>query len=122
GISKRVGLPIWTDYLNILASICEEHDDDLSAQLMRKRAQDQDYSGAAAVYETCKAIPEGERYKGLVRPFTQFDKDKLILLKPLFSLPFSGIVTTNYDQVPHRVLATQLMRHALPLELDDKTL
>jgi len=48
--------------------------------------------------------------------------DNLDVLEPLLSLPFTGIVTTNYDRSLHETCA-RFWRHAVrPLELRDATL
>src|SRR5690606_12710763 len=44
------------------------------------------------------------------------------LLKPLVSLPFGAIVTTNYDRGLHHAWAEVHGRAALQVELDDPTL
>ncbi len=123
GLGKRVGLPLWDEFLEHLASICDKHGDPLSAQLMRKHVAQGDYVRAAGVYELCGEIPNGERLKELAKPFApNWDDTKLDLLKPMFELPFGSVVTTNYDRSQHDAYARARMRSAVQIELDDDTL
>jgi SIR2-like domain len=121
GVGCRVDLPGWADWLDTLASVCTEFDDDPSATLIRARVQQGDYLGAATVYKTCRNIPVGERLARMAAPFRTIPGD-LKRLETLISLPITGIVTTNYDRSLHEACA-QFRGHAvMPLELRDQTL
>ncbi|MEQ2009342.1 MAG: hypothetical protein ABMA26_21375 [Limisphaerales bacterium] len=123
GLGRRVGMPLWNEFLDHLAVVCEKHGDILSSQLMKKYAAQGDYVRAAGVYELCGDIPNGERLKELAKPFSpNWDDAKLDLLKPLFELPFGAVVTTNYDRSQHDAFARARLRSAVQLELDDTTL
>src|SRR5205809_23910 len=87
GLGKRVGMPLWPEYLDHLAAVCETYKDDLSAQLIKKNVLQGNLIQAAGIYELCSAIPCGERLKELAKPFTEhIDDTKLDLLKPVFEL------------------------------------
>jgi len=102
GTSARVGLPTWSQYMEHLASVCEQHNDSVSASLVRQRVLDGDFLEAATVYKSCKRIPTGERFRLLAEPFSFLPADtELEKLYPLLRLPFAAIVTTNYDRVLH---------------------
>src|ERR1022692_2519166 len=80
GLGKRVGMPLWNEFLDYLASVCEKHGDGLSAKLIKKCATQGDYVRAAGIYELCADIPNGERLKELARPFAAtWDDGKLDL-------------------------------------------
>jgi hypothetical protein len=123
GLGKRVGMPLWGEFIEHLACVCEKHGDGDSAKLIRKNAAQGDYVRAAGVYELCGEIPNGERLKELAKPFApSWDNAKLELLKPMFELPFGAVVTTNYDRSQHD--AYSYVRHRSPpqIELDDSSL
>ena len=123
GVGKRIGLPSWPEYLEHLASVCEKHGENAAAQLMRLRVSRGEYVEAATIYETCLEIPEGERWKELSSPFAkQAESAKLDNLRPLALLPFSAVVTTNYDRSQHDVFAQTQGRAPMPFEIDDDTL
>lgn len=104
GTSARVGFPTWPQYMEHLASSCSERGDEAAAALIRQRVADHDYLGAATVFKTSRRIPEGERWKILAEPFCAVpDAKQLEKLDALLSLPFSAVITTNYDRVIHEV-------------------
>ena len=122
GVGVRAGYPDWHDYMAILAKVCETWGDEASATLIRTRASRGKYPEAATVYKTCDVIPTGERWKNLALPFTgnlsDDEKDRLI---PLVSLPFSAVITTNYDHSLHQACVKK-GRWFLPIELNDETI
>ena len=118
----RVGYPTWSDYLASLATACQTWNDPASATLIRQRVLREKYPEAATVYRTCDVIPLGERWKLLAQPFTRVLTDSQTnLLVPLVSLPFSAIITTNYDHSLHQA-AVKKGRWFLPVEINDDTL
>jgi hypothetical protein len=103
GVACRVGYPTWREYLDQLASFCDEFKDPTSATLIRERATSANYLGAATVFKTCDKIPDGERLRLLAEPFhRELSLRSLSRLDALVGLPFSSIVTTNYDTSMHR--------------------
>jgi len=123
GIGKRVGMPLWGDFLEHLAVTCVKYGDNDSARLIRKNVAQGDFIRAAGIYELCGDIPNGERFKELIKPFAPtWDDAKLDLLKPLFELPFGAVVTTNYDRSQHDAYAHARQRSPVQLELDDSSL
>ncbi len=119
GVACRVGFPNWKEYMYLLANACEEFSDPASATLVRQRADDLDFLGAATVYKSCRRIPEGERLRRLGAPF-QIEVQPKVLerLDALVQLPFSAIVTTNYDTAIHRV-RTGKKGYFTPIERGD---
>lgn len=123
GVGKKVGFPLWGEYLESLASVCADNGDEDSATLMRKKIKDGNFLGAAGIYEDCQDIIIGERWKHLAAPFTTpVADDKLDLLAPLFGLPFGAIITTNYDRSQHDASARIKKRAPIQLELDGNTM
>ena len=122
GVGVRVGYPAWSDYLESLATACQTWNDPASATLIRQRVLREKYPEAATVYKTCDVIPLGERWKLLAQPFTRALTDSQTdLLVPLVSLPFSAIITTNYDHSLHQA-SVKKGRWFLPVEINDDTL
>lgn len=98
GIGKRVKLPLWWEYIEYLAKICEQFNADDEAGLMRHWLKKGRLIQAAGIYEMTDDIPIGERWKYLAEPFrSQPEVDDLDALSHVFRLPFEAVVTTNYD-------------------------
>ena len=97
GVAKRAGLPSWDEYLEHLSSIAGRYDKDLEA-LMRKRLRARLYLETAELYKTAVEIPEGIKYAELSSPFTSACGYTPEHLHALMALPFSAVVTTNYDR------------------------
>jgi hypothetical protein len=117
GVGRRVGLPDWDQFLELLAKRCEHFDDATSAALIRERVARGNYLGAASVYKTCDSIPEGERWKVLADPFRQpIPKEMAERVVPLVSLGFTAIVTTNYDHSLHDACALGHHKWVVPVE------
>lgn len=122
GVSARAGLPDWAGYIEQLAHIAAEYGDPDSASLIRKRVEKRQWLAAASVYKTAD-IPAGERLKRMAAPFAHpVASEKRRLLDPLFSLPVSAAVTTNYDRLLHDGFSRIHNETPVPLELDDQTL
>jgi hypothetical protein len=117
GVGCRVGFPTWDGYIEHLARECERFGDADSALLIRRRLQQRNHLGAATVFKTTSVIPEGEIWKALSNPFraqvSDADIDKLV---PLISLPFSALVTTNYEHSLHDACAKGRGRWVEPVE------
>lgn len=120
GVAAHSGLPVWEDYLEYLAEVVEPRQS-LIANLIRTRIKEKSLLLAAHYYKTCTEIPKGERYEKLAEPFqsAKYDPNKL---KALMTLPFSSVVTTNYDRGLHDAYATVYGKTALPVELGDPSL
>lgn len=121
GVGVHAGLPDWNGFMEHLASIADKFDTELTTgNLIRKRANSQNFLGAAAVYLTSDEIPEGEKYKSIAAAFkTNYDASKLVAL---VYLPVDALVTTNYDRALHDAAARVLGTAPLPIELDDNTM
>lgn len=120
GVGTRVGFPNWDRYIEHMANTCDQFDDAESAVLIRKRLEQRNHLGAATVFKTSTLIPEGERWKTIAEPFRITIPDNEIeKLVPLASLPFTGIVTTNYEHSLHDACAHARGRWVLPIERDN---
>lgn len=116
GVSARAKLPVWSSYLEYLAQVIEPKER-LIADLIRKRINEDSFLLAAHYYKTCTEIPKGERYEKLAAPFKS-EKYDAKNIYPLLHLPFTSIVTTNYDRALHDAYANINGKAALPIELD----
>ena len=95
GCSALIKIPVWRQYLESLAEQAGRFELETAA-LMRKRIAAGGYLAAATLFKRILQAPPGEVHAALSRPFTPGTYDFTPLL-PLASMPFSGIVTTNYD-------------------------
>jgi hypothetical protein len=100
GVGKRAGLPTWLEHLEYLASVAGRYEKETEV-LMRKRLKTRHYLEAAGLYKECIEIPEGEKYRELVFLFTSPPNYSPNRLRALMALPFSAVVTTNYDRSLH---------------------
>ena len=115
GVGSRVGFPAWDTYIEFLANVCDAFDDHESAVLIRKRLGQRHHLGAASVFKTSHVIPIAERWKALAKPFTVHPTN-LDRLDALVGLPFSSIVTTNYDQSLHHACSKVFRKWVTPVE------
>ena len=97
GVGKRAGLPSWDEYLDHLATVAGRYEKGIEA-VMRKRWTAGLYLESVELYKSSVEIPIGVKYNELATPFTypaSYAPDKL---HSIMSLPFSAVVTTNYDR------------------------
>lgn len=120
GVSRRANLPVWAEYLEILASVAEKYEP-MIAGMIRKRAKSGDYLEAAHYYKTATDIPIGIKLENLAAPFAR-DRYDAAKLHSLCSLPFDLAVTTNYDTALHDAFAKTKGENILCAELGDPTL
>jgi hypothetical protein len=118
GVGVQAGLPDWKTYLEDLIAFTAQYEPE-SAELMRKRIAGDHYPEAAHYYKTCIAIPDGIKAKKLVEPFKKYDPNKL---RQLVRLPFTGIVTTNYDFSLHDAWAASYQKAPHSFESDEASL
>lgn len=122
GVGKWIDLPDWRQYMDVLASICERWGDKTSATLLKEKVARNQFLSAGTIYKSCDLIPEGERWKELAAPFVAKLSDKQIdRLIPLVTLPFTSIVTTNYDHSLHET-CVHARKWFVPVERGDGTL
>jgi hypothetical protein len=95
GVGKRIQLPDWPEYVELLAKFAEGYEKP-TADLMRLRAAENQYAEAFEFLNRCRPIVAAERYRALAAPFLQCAYDPAPL-KSLVSLPFKSIATTNFD-------------------------
>ena len=122
GVGKRVGLPDWRSYIHLLADACDKWGDTTSGNLLREKMTRNQFLSAGTIYKACDLIPDGERWKALAAPFlATFTEKQLERLLPLVDLPFTSIVTTNYDHSIHQA-CVQAKKWFVPIERGDGTL
>lgn len=119
GVSARAGCPTWSEFINRLAEFTEQYDRS-SAELMRERAIKGQMIEAAAIYRTCREIPEGQKYDKLAEPFLNPAYPERI--SPLSVLPFRFFVTTNYDRALHDSYSRVTGKAPMQVELGDETM
>jgi hypothetical protein len=102
-----------------LAAVAERYDG-VEAEVIRRRASAGHLLSAAQAYKSCPALPEGEKYGQLARPFEEPGNPER--LNALVSLPFSAIFTTNYDRALHHAYAAVFGRDAKSVELADPSM
>jgi hypothetical protein len=95
GVGKRAGLPDWAEYTESLASFVGKFEAPI-AELMRARASAGRFAEAFRFLDLCDSLPPAEKFNALKDPLTG-SHVKPDLLVPLVTLPFSSIVTTNFD-------------------------
>jgi len=100
GVGRRAGLPLWPEYLEHLVSVAENYETETAA-LIRKRVATGHYLEAAELYKECIEIPEGVKYRELAAPFRSPPDYSPDRLRILMVLPFSAVITTNYDRSLH---------------------
>jgi hypothetical protein len=95
GCSAEANVPAWPGYLEALASVAERYEPEVGS-LMRKRIAAGEFLKAASLFKRTLSAPMGDKMNAMSEPFRpgRYDHTKLLALA---SLPFRGIVTTNYD-------------------------
>jgi len=121
GVGNRIGLPTWAEWMEQLATVCERFEENTAAALIRERLSKGNYLSAATVY-TSTDIPINERLRQQAEPFKVKTNWSLENLEAILRLPFSGIVTTNYDRSLHNGYSKFYKTSALPLELGEPTM
>ncbi len=117
GVGCRVGFPTWNGYIEHLAAECDRFGDGDSARFIRSQLHQRNHLGAATVFKMTSVVPQGELWKALSDPFkAQVADTELEKLVPLVSLPFSAIVTTNYEHSLHDACARARGRWVQPVE------
>ncbi len=97
GVGQKAGLPTWKRYLKHLATVASKYEPETET-LMRKRIDSGLFLNAAELFKKCPEIPKGEIFKALAAPFEKYSAEEL---QALMVLPFSAVVTTNYDRSIH---------------------
>ncbi len=119
GVGVRAGLLSWPQFMEHLAVVAEKYEPEI-ATLIRNRVRANRYAEAGHMFKQCQ-MPEGEIYRALAEPF-QPGKYDARYLKPLVSLPFTAIVTTNYDKSLHDAWSAVHDKAPTAAELHDPTL
>lgn len=118
GVSTRAGLPDWKSYLTQITDAARK-DDPSSAALMAKHTSKGDYDRAISTLMLSTDIRENDKYKFLAAPLKDYDKNALL---PLVKLPFSAIVTTNFDLALIDAYSKAAGKPALNFSVDDDSL
>ena len=119
GIGVRTGLPSWHQYLEHLADAADNYNK-LDGALIRQRASKNQFVAAASVFKTSVEIPNGKKFELLASPFTGgYSSNKL---NSLLTLPFTSIITTNFDRAIHDAYADVMGKSPATVELWDPTM
>lgn len=94
GVGVKAGMPTWYGFINMLIDQARKYEPE-TASLMTKRLESNLLLEAVTLFTGCPVIPKGEIYRALSEPFLNYDEKQLLTL---MSLPFSSVVTTNYDR------------------------
>jgi NAD-dependent SIR2 family protein deacetylase len=94
GVSSNAGLPTWKTLLEKLQKILSPYDS-MYSEVMGAELAGNEFLRAAEIYFFSNRITPNTRYKGICENLSSYDEKKI---KDLFSIPFSGFVTTNYDR------------------------
>jgi len=119
GVGAHAGLATWSQFMEHLATVASNYDP-LTGELIRRRSESGHYLSAAAVYKSCPQIPRGELYSQVAVPFCSPTSSER--LRPLASLPFTAVFTTNYDRSLLDAFAGVLGRSPKTVELGDPTM
>lgn len=118
GVSINAGYPGWNSFLTQLADFTQGYDETIS-KVMQIRIKQKNFLNAALLYKTCPNIPEGEKYKKIKEIFCADGKPEN--LQALVSLPFSAIITTNFDSAIHNAYIKVTQKFPRAIENDDST-
>ncbi len=119
GVGVKAGLPTWPQFMEHLAKVADQHDPP-TGNLIRLRSEAGYYLQAAAVYKTCPQIPPGVLYEQIAAPFISIPA--VSELHGLASLPFTAVITTNYDRSLHDAVANVMKKSPNTVELSDPTM
>lgn len=116
GVSSRAGLPGWKSYMEQLARIAENYNE-IQAAAVQDHVNKGHYLEAAETFKLIPEIPIGETYRHLSEPFQ--NPPEWQELRALMSLPFTAVVTTNYDRALHDAWSSVLGRAPHTVENSD---
>jgi hypothetical protein len=119
GVGQRAGLLSWQAYIEYLAEVAERHEPE-SAKLIRLRARAGQLAEAVDFYKLAK-IPDAEKYRALAAPFKP-SRYNSHALNGLVSLPFSYIITTNFDRSLLDAWSDVYQKAPIVADLNDPTL
>ncbi len=119
GVGARAGHPDWRLYVERLADVAEQYEAE-TASIMRRRIASGDFPSAVQYFKQAP-IPVGEIHSHLA---TALQAEEYVpeRLRALVSLPFTRIVTTNFESSLHDAWAVVKGRAPIPAELGEPTL
>lgn len=113
GVSMLAGLPDWRGLLTQMAESVRAADP-LTAQQMAELVAAGKLTKAADYYWLSDKVLEGDKQNTLKKILGAYDSAPL---KPLASLPFAGILTTNFDRSIHDAIALAKGKSAIDYSL-----
>ena len=119
GVGARAGHPDWRLYVDRLAEVADQYEAE-TASIMRRRIESGNFPDAVQYFKQAP-IPVGEIHRHLAEAL-HADEYVPGRLRALVSLPFSRIVTTNFEASLHDAWAVVKERAPVPAELGDTTL
>ena len=119
GVSAYAGLPNWSQFLELLANHLKKKDPMASA-LMMEYIGSGHFCEASNTYKNSPHLLDNEKFPIIEEIFKSATNPGNLC--PLVSLPFTSIVTTNYDNALHT--AYSIVHQELPksIELSNETL
>lgn len=117
GVSARAGVLTWAPLLDRLKEWIRDRDPH-TANLMADYIRDKDLIIAADYFFLSKRVPDGERLSELVRHLKHSREEAL---QSLVTLPFHGIVTTNFDRSLLDAYSAARGKAALDFRLGDES-
>ena len=119
GVSVYAGHPSWETLLEQLAIHLKEYDNS-AASCMNDYIKDKFFCEAADIYKLSPKMINSEKYEVIERLLKgQVNSENLC---PLVSLPFTSIVTTNYDDALHNAYSKAKSSFPKTVELSNDTL
>ena len=94
GVSARAGLPIWKDFIKGMAEFARPYDV-LTRHIIVERLAEGQLLNAASYFFLCPKIPEADKFGYIRSVLSNYDAS---VLCGLISLPFSSVITSNYDR------------------------
>ncbi|UWE17853.1 SIR2 family protein [Herbaspirillum huttiense] len=110
GVSMLANLPDWRNLLSQMAEAVRANDP-LSANQMQSAIARGSLTKAADYFWLADEVPDGDKVNILKTILGAYDYQPLV---PLASLPFQGVVTTNFDRAFIEAMATS--RGRVPID------
>lgn len=101
GVSMLAGLPDWKGLLGQMAEAVRQSDA-LTANQMIEYIAEGSLTKAADYFWLTSRVLDGDKQNTLKKILGAYDSEAL---KPLASLPFAGVLTTNFDRSIHDAIA-----------------
>lgn len=115
GVSALAGLPDWKNFLLKLAELVRPKDP-MVANLMTEYVSKGKFTRAAEFFWTTDEVLVGDKNASIKKLLSTYDSKPLL---PLASLPFKGVLTTNFDRSIFEAVAAARKLAPLDYKLGD---